>query len=407
MKKSISCLILCTSIACLMQVAHADVAPVATKTAATAPAIVNKNLPPDPNINPDIAFKSTYRSKAPVRVYFSYHYLGGRFSQKLNQLSVVNREQLTGQNVLAGFRVAADAVSGRVQIGGNPYNFQTRDTIVGDQILDIVSRAKLENPAINDIPRQLDQAVIAYIDKTPSVKNQQYFEKLTIRPVQWSLVFDDSVGNSESVRYALKFKATVSKNIEGEKDSLFHKAVEKGALCSFSSDLKSLAQWQANDYAEVAALREKIVGQCIQSITASLPVILEEGIPLKVVTIEKRIQGNQNICKDELRQCVGIAKDDVLDRAESVKQCKVEYKECRVENVQPLRDATPVGQCKVSMNICKRKAIEKANLVAPGAKPDRAELTVCAGELKACVKSAQANGDKGKSADDAAEDADD
>lgn len=364
-------------------------------------------LPRDPRFNPKVSFFNKYRSKGPIRIYFSYETERGRYNSKLNQLTVVTQERLTAVNGLAGLSVAADAMAGRFSIGNNPYGFQTRDSIVGYRIKDVSDRAKLENPALNDIPQRLDQDIIKYVDQNSSIKARQYYESLIIRPWQWSLVFDDATGDASKSNYILKFKASVSKTVEGDANSLFHRAQQKGAVCTFESDSKSIEQWQKDDYAEIAALRPKIINNCINNLNDSFSELLQEDDDLKKTTPEQKIRSANLLCKGMYRQCIIIAKDEddetkietllrigqTYNDTEKVafSKCKSDYNQCRTDLVQPLIASTPVGQCRMKLDACKFQS--KAKIGQIGKEAVRAEFKVCAAEYEKCIDSVDQTGD--------------
>ncbi|TDR31081.1 hypothetical protein [Hydromonas duriensis] len=358
-------------------------------------------LPHDPRVNPKVSFFNKYRSKGPIRIYFSYETEKGKYNSKLNQLTVVTQERLTVVNGLAAFGVAAGAMTGQFSVGNNPYGFQTRDAIVGYKIEDIADRSKLENPALNDIPQRLDQDIIQYVNQNPSIKARQYYESLFVRPWQWSLVFDDVAAGTSKNNYILKFKASLSKTVEGDARGFFHRAQQKDAVCMFESDSKSLEQWRKDDYAEVAALRPKIIDKCISSFNDSFSELLQEDEDLKKTTPEKRIRSATLLCKNMYRQCISIAKDEddetKLETLLRIGQthndtekmafamCKSDYKQCNVDLVKPLIAATPIGQCRIKLDACKIHSKEKIREI--GKEAVKAEYKVCVAEYEKCTDS--------------------
>jgi hypothetical protein len=360
--------------------------------------VSGKNLPHDPKVNPDYPFKSRYRSTGPVRIYFSYQAPDVKFDQKLNQLTVVTKERLTGANVVAGLVAATGSFSSNM--------FSTRDSLVGYQITDIVHREKLENPALNDIPALLDKKISEHIKNTPSLQNRKFFEKLTVLPAQWALVFDDSAAHGTDLRYVLKFRASVVKAIEGDEASLLHAPETRAGKCEFVSEPETLDQWRADDYASVAALRPKIVDSCMRQIAEALPRILQEGEKPMVVPVESLIKKASVMCKTEYRQCVGVAKQQGPDIEDAIQDCQEDYKQCQVDEIVPLKQATPIGQCKKAMNACKIQTTERLQSASPDARPTRSDFAGCVDEYKVCVaaaKEGKGGGDSedGKSTEDA------
>lgn len=386
MKKCFFVFLLVTSVSFLAQESFANdqtTSDMQLLTKAQASALGNMQ-PPDPKNDPDVSFKNNYHSTGPVHTYFSYFVLQDLYSDKLNQLTIVTRDRLTGVNVLAGIGAALGGPIG-------PQAFATRDSLVGYKIIDISNRKALENPALNDVPMLFDQKISEYVKNTPSLQNRKYYESLTVRPNQWSLVFQDLAEHPDTKFYVLKFQASFFKPIEGDRNSLFHKTEERGAYCKFSSEPKTLEQWKVDDYAALDALRPAILEQCSQSFVELLPKILEEGEAQKTISPEKLVQNAKLMCKSQQIQCVKIAKIENVDAGAAINECKSEFTECRSDEVITLINASPVGQCKIAMKSCKAKIIEDIQPATPGTKFDRSLFNGCVDEFKSCLDEAKKN----------------
>ena len=352
-----------------------------------------KQLPNDPKVNPYVAFKNTYRAKGPIKIYSSYYDSVARttYNTKLNQLTIITPNLVVGSNLLQGALFVTAALAG----GGVASNnmFQTKNKFVGFRIKGNTNREKFENPALNDIPRLLDDKITALINTNEAWKQRRYFEKIEVLPKTWSLVYDKLPENSDSrqqqdTAYKVHFSSDIRKKFEGEgaKSGLFHVGKGTSFTCEYESEAKLLPIWEANNYSLIINERAKAVQSCAQKIDEQLPSLLELDKAQLEIDSNLAIRGAVIQCKEEIRQCRQIAKD-ALYPDEEEKQCLTEYKSCQNELVRPLKQATPIGQCRNTYDDCIQPFAAVAR--ASRSDDDKKGIKACRAVYDSCVDEAK------------------
>lgn len=311
-----------------------------------------------------------FSAKGPVRLDVNFY---SEKDRKMDQLRIVKRSTVVGTNaanVAAG--VALAVLGAPTAINGH-----AKEDFYGDEITDAQDKRKLASPFLVELPALLDQKIIDLADDeegdAPSYKNV-----LSIRPVAWSLVYNELTADKEHEdEYVLRFAAAFSKVLEGEEDGFLRKARKVERECQYVSKPQSLAAWQQNDYDAVAAEQKRATQACIDQLAPYLSAFL--GIDSNT-----RIRAAKLNCKNTFKQCVAGA-DGAAEPSEGKKICKEEYKQCVSTDVKPLISMTPVGQCKDTFASCKAAVFEKARAINPDQKPPKSEFVPCSTEYKACV----------------------
>lgn len=352
-----------------------------------------KQLPNDPKVNPYVAFKNTYRAKGPVKIYFSYYDYLSRitYNSKLNQLTIVTPNLVAGNNFLEGALFVTAALAGGGGVASNDL-FLTKNKFVGFRIKGNEHREKFENPALNDIPRLLDEKIMAILNTNDAWKQRQYFEKIEILPGSWSLVYDKLPDNSDArqqeTAYKVHFSSVIRKKLEGEgaKEGFFHAGKDTRIICEYESDAKPLPVWAANNYSLIINERVKAIQACAPKIDEKLPQFLELDKAQWGIDSKSAIRGAVIQCKEEIRQCRQIAKDS-LYRDDEEKQCLADYKVCQNEVVRPLKQATPIGQCRNAYDDC----VQPFSTIARASRSDddKNAIKACRVVYDACVDEAK------------------
>ncbi len=312
----------------------------------------------------------TYTAKGPLRFDVDFT---GIYPEKMKELRIVKRGSVVGANV--ALLVVGLAVGN--QTGVAPIATANKENFYGDEITDVPDRRNLASPLLNNLLAALDQRItqVAAEEEGATVS---YKEVVTIKPTSWSLLYNELMADQgREDEYILRFGALFSKVIEGEEAGMFRKARATERRCYYASSPRKLAEWTANAYAAVVAEQKLVIESCLNQIAAALPTMLG-------IDSNSKIRAAKVACTKAMDQCV-VQSDKAPEPGEAKKACKVDYKQCITDEVRPLIDMTPIGQCKKTLLACRAVVVEKANAVTPGSKPEKSDLLPCNNEYKACV----------------------
>lgn len=315
--------------------------------------------------------ESHYREKGPVKLLV-YDY--SEEDKRMSHLGLVKRSTVVGANAAE----AAVGVSMLLLTGSGHMRGFNKEHFYGKSITDARDMRKIASGFKSDLPAALDRKIIQIIGDSPDPGAAPFKNTLTIMPLNWSLAYNELMADKDREdEYILRFSAQFSKVLEGEEDGFLRKARKIERVCHYTSPPRKLAAWTEGDYDAVAAEQKLAIEVCVDSIAKSLPLFLGLDSAAKIRTAKLN-------CKNELNVCVAES-DKAPDAAEAKKACNVEYKQCVSEDVKPLVDATPVGQCKATFATCKAAVIEKSQALNPDVKPAKSEFAACTTEYKACV----------------------
>jgi hypothetical protein len=241
--------------------------------------------------------------------------------------------------------------------------------------LDAKQAARLSNPLLGDLPAVVDQNIVELLAANTEPGPEKYKEPIYVRSGEWTLFYDELLSDSDN--YYLSFKASFTKQEEGERQTMGHSPIQHGGYCGYKSELKPLSVWQANDYEAVVLEKKKIRDICLKNVIAELPAMLG-------LDPDSRIRSAKLSCKTGYTDCMAES-DKSPDPAEHKKECRAEQKRCVSDDVKPLVDMTPLGQCKVTLLACRASVTEHFEATSAGGKPDRAEFKECGIEYKKCA----------------------
>lgn len=328
-------------------------------------------------------FESTYRSKGPVHIYFSYNGTDGTsYNQKLNQLTLVTEGRVVGTNVAgAALLVGLSILGGGVFVDTTV--FAGKESFVGSRIEGVTNRAKLENPALNIIPRMLDERVTQYIQADESLKDQKNYSFIQVSPGNWTLFYDNSnEGVAEPDRsYYLRFDASITR-VLGRRNFFNTRAKAAGVYCSFKSPTRKISEWKTDDYALVELTRNEVVKNCLDKVEASIPSLL--GVTDKAAPLSDQMYGAALHCKTNYSSCVSQARNSDSKDA-GLAQCKSARNTCFDQEYKPLKALTPVGQCKPKLKECREAVLKNEE----GRVIDKEAYKTCTKEYEVCVDRAE------------------
>ena len=338
--------------------------PPRTPVPGPAPAVA---LVPDAQHSAFLLSRSDFQAKGPVSIWIDH--FGPNAQRK--KLALVPRALVVGAN--AGTVIGGIALS-MAGLGGTIRGVAKED-FYGIQNHVAKSSDRLANPLLHDIPAAIDETIAALVADDPDLNGTKYNEPLHLSAGAWILVYDELMSDSDN--YYLLFRAGARKRLEGEKQAMFRDAKQHIGGCVYQSEVKPLSVWEANDYEAVGLEKKKATDSCINAITAGLPQMLGMDPDSKIRTAKLT-------CKTTYSKCVA-ALDNAPDQVASKNVCKAEQKQCISDEVKPLVDVTPLGQCKVTLLACRATLTEKFQLTSPEGKPGRAAFSECAAEYKTCV----------------------
>jgi hypothetical protein len=326
---------------------------------------------PTPDVQPASprSADETFRAKGPLSFYI--HDFGPKGQRK--NLALVPRSLVAGANTGAVIGGVARVLMG---VGGGTISGAGKEDFYGIQNNDVKDSERLTNPLLRDIPAAIDQQILAMVADDPELSAMKFKDSLHIGAGAWILVYDELLSDSDN--YYMLFKASFSKQWEGDKRTFTHQVGYNGASCGYKSELKPLSVWRANDYEAVVIEKKLAADACVKSVTAELPRILG-------LDSDSKIRTAKLTCKTTYAACVA-ASASAADPDASKKLCKVEQKQCVSEEVKPLVDMTPLGQCKVTLLDCRASATEKFHETSPEGKPGKAEFLGCTTEYKKCAE---------------------
>ena len=165
-----------------------------------------------------------------------------------------------------------------------------------------------------------------------------------------------------------------------------HAGKDTRIICEYESDAKPLPVWAANNYSLIINERVKAIQACAPKIDEKLPQFLELDKAQWGIDSKSAIRGAVIQCKEEIRQCRQIAKDS-LYRDDEEKQCLADYKVCQNEVVRPLKQATPIGQCRNAYDDC----VQPFSTIARASRSDddKNAIKACRVVYDACVDEAK------------------
>lgn len=236
-----------------------------------------RNKSDDPKVNPKKDFESDFDTQGPISIEFAdNHYTQTQHMRSwrnsvINQLGIVVKSQMEGRNIAKRVFAIIDATHGSFSKGG--FDDNAKEEILPERLEYVINRAKLENPAMNDLPKEIDREVVEAFKNNP--KLEHYDEDIYVLPRYWSLVFDDATKSETEALYGVRFAARISKPLENGKGGFIRAKDAFNIECQYASENKPLAEWQKNDYELIAVERKKALDNCIATIKPMMPKLLE------------------------------------------------------------------------------------------------------------------------------------
>ena len=242
----------------------------------TAEQIAARNDTEDPKINPKKRFDSDFDVKGPVSIEYAntdYAKTQGIPYERnsINQLGIVVASQVNGLNVNKRVWAILAVSTGTFRSGA--FDDNTKEYTRSERLQHVVNRAKLENPALNDIPKAIDAEVLTIFKTHPEL--EEYDKDINVIPRYWSLIFDDEKKPETEALYSVQFAALISKPLENGKGGFFRPREAYNIECKYASENKSLTDWQKNDYELIAVERARALDNCIATIKPQMPKLLE------------------------------------------------------------------------------------------------------------------------------------
>lgn len=282
---------------------------------------------------------------------------------------------LVQRGLVAGAHTGVVALQLITGVGGQTMNMGKED-FWGIQIDDAKDASTLANPLLKEIPAAIDQQIVAMLADEPEQGPTTFKVPLSAQAGAWLLVYDELMSGSDN--FYLVFRARFYKRKEGGKLAALHIGKQDSVTCEYKSELKLLSVWRANDYEAVAVEKKKAADSCVKSVATQLPRFLG-------IDADAKIRNAKLECKATYTQCIDGA-DKTADADASKKVCKAEHKQCVSDEVKPLVDMTPLGQCKVTLVGCKASVTEKFLAATPDGKPGKAEFQACTADYKKCAE---------------------
>ncbi|WP_036626080.1 hypothetical protein [Pantoea sp. AS-PWVM4] len=141
-------------------------------------------------------------------------------------------------------------------VGGQIQGF-SKDQLKGTQAVGVM------NPSLSYLTPRVSEVLKAEMDRLPAKK---YDKPLIIKPLTWKLIYKNLAGGDDN--YQLVMTTTLTRTVSDPAGHPTSKQIE----CSSDATTPqfTLPQWQANNYAKVNEVTQKLMDSCVTTFTSQV-----------------------------------------------------------------------------------------------------------------------------------------